>query len=196
MPFSIEDKPTYQHAQGDEHCVEHQVGILCRHRYSPSFRRRSIPIPRPSEETSKPSTTTRNSGVRGCPRTRDVQRQFDASRAKTPRHQGRSTGVGGVEHPRWIPLPFSRRFSNFSSRQDEDAHLNARALLRMLAAMTAPCSVNVYGGYFRCVPRFKITDCDLKRRSPVTVSTERRNAKSGGVILASDSAMLPEQWLG
>src|SRR5688572_22375301 len=40
----------------------------------------------------------------------------------------------------------------------------ARGLLRMVAAMMAPCSVNATGRYFLWVPRpvFKVANCDLK----------------------------------
>src|SRR5437867_1696895 len=56
----------------------------------------------------------------------------------------------------------------------------ARPLFKMLAAINAPCSVNAYGAYFRCVPRpvFKIAFCDLKRTSHS--SWLRRNIKSSG----------------
>jgi hypothetical protein len=40
----------------------------------------------------------------------------------------------------------------------------ARGLLRIVAAMIAPCSVKTYGNYLRCWPRpvFKVAICDLK----------------------------------
>ena len=38
----------------------------------------------------------------------------------------------------------------------------ARGLLRTVAAIRAPCSVKAKGLYFKCWPRFKVTNCDLK----------------------------------
>lgn len=47
-------------------------------------------------------------------------------------------------------------------------------------AVTAPCSVNTYGRYLECSPRFKITVCDLKTVTARASSRVTRNVKSLG----------------
>jgi len=48
----------------------------------------------------------------------------------------------------------------------------ARALLIIVAAMIAPCSVKTYGKYLRYWPRptFKVANCDLKEPVSSAVS--------------------------
>ena len=41
----------------------------------------------------------------------------------------------------------------------------ACGLFKMLAAMIAPCSVKARGRYLMFWPRFKVTICDLERRT-------------------------------
>jgi hypothetical protein len=56
----------------------------------------------------------------------------------------------------------------------------ARALLRTVAAMIAPCSLKSERCVLDVPALFKITDCDLERCVSLASSGVSRNTKSGG----------------
>src|SRR5216683_7047044 len=56
----------------------------------------------------------------------------------------------------------------------------ATAVFRTFASITAPCSVNTYGKYLICRPRFKVTICDLKDSAVLVSAAVSRNMKSSG----------------
>jgi len=59
----------------------------------------------------------------------------------------------------------------FPQPQERPHHEDARGLFRIVASITAPCSVNAWGRYRGPPrPRFEVAICDLKRASSSVVS--------------------------
>jgi len=85
-----------------------------------------------------------------------------------------------VDSSGW-PATHSRSFRN--ARTTKMLICTARRLLSTVAAMIAPCSVKASGAYLMWARLFKVTDCDLERRSPERSQSLARRAADSSVLI-------------